>query len=198
MPTIRVQVTDTHGVAIQGFRLTSDGVEIPSTQLTQPIIVEAGPHALHFEAPGYHPLDLQASLRPSDREHPVTAVLQTQGESGPVLQTQGESTITPNRALPITLAAVSAVALGTSLYFGLRAHSQYEDLKSSCAPTCSTAQADSVRTKVLISDVTLLGSAVAIGAAAWLYFGATKIHPTAALYVQPHINGATQRLRLAF
>jgi hypothetical protein len=192
LPTIRVRVTDTHGVAIHSVWLSSDGVEIPSAQLMQPIIVEAGPHTLHFEAPGYQALDLQASLRPSDREQPVNAVLRP----------LAASTTTPSapsrQAVPLTLAALGTIAFGTSLYFGLSARSQYDDLKASCAPNCAPAQADSVREKALISDVALLGSALAVGAAAWLYFGASKDRPRAALNLEPHVDGAALRVRLFF
>ena len=194
LPTIVVRLTDVRGEPIRDVRVSADGTEIPSAQLGRPIIVEAGPHALRFEAAGFQPLSLEASLRPSDRELPVVATLHALDEPPAQPSAAGQRSL----ALPLTLAAVGAVALGTSLYFGLSAHSQYEDLKASCAPNCSQAQADSVSNKALISDVALGAAAVSLGAGAWFYFSAPGRRPLAVLNFAPRADGAALRLRIAF
>ena len=97
------------------------------------------------------------------------------------------------------------VSLGAALYFGLSSHNQYEDLKHSCAPYCPQSLADSVRTKSIVSDVTLVTGAAALGAAFWLYFSAkpqtsatTTSHATTALQVAPAQHGGALRLNVTF
>ena len=108
----------------------------------------------------------------------------------------------PNKPFPVaavTLASVSALALGGSLYFGLAARHQYHQLQAQCAPGCAEAQRQSVDDKALISDVTLAASAVALGAAAWFYFsGDATTHATAAVSLEPRPGGAGMQVHLTF
>jgi hypothetical protein len=114
----------------------------------------------------------------------------------------------PNRdsgsghALPaaaIAFAGVGVVALGSSLVFGLSAKSKYDNLKTTCAPTCAESQVDSVHTKAVVSDVALATSALAFGMAAYFYFSAEPEKAGAtALAVEPSLNGARARLRVSF
>jgi hypothetical protein len=195
LPTIRVKVTNAQGAAIEHPQLFSDGVSVPEAALAQPVILEAGPHVLRVEAAGYRALEVEKALRPSDREIEVVLVMHALDEPAPSGAKPGH----PVPALAIALASVGVVALGSSLYFGLSSHNQYEDLKSKCAPYCPQSDADSVRSKALISDVALLTSAAAFGAAAWLFFGATPDRPpAAALKLEPSARGAGLRLHVAF
>jgi hypothetical protein len=205
LPTVRVTVTDTRGVKLETFQAFADGTRIPDSELTQPVILESGPHVLRFEAVGYRPVELEKALRPSDRELEVRVILHALNEPLPgVTPTtdaahQSDAMARGVPVLAVALASVGVVALGGSLYFGLRSHDQYESLKASCAPFCNPSQADSVRSKALISDVALLTSVAAFGGAAWLYFGSRSAQrPAAALNVEPSARGAGLRLRVAF
>jgi hypothetical protein len=94
---------------------------------------------------------------------------------------------------------VGVVASAGSVIFGVRSHEQYEDLKSKCSPYCAQSEADPMRSKALISDVALLTSAAAFGAAAWLFFSSTPARPrAAALELEPNARGAGLRLHVAF
>jgi len=99
----------------------------------------------------------------------------------------------------LTFAAIGAVALGGSIYFGLSAKSQYDDLKAECAPRCAQSRIDSVRSKAVVSDVALATSLVALGAAAYFYFSAKPgDHAVTALGIEPLPQGANARLRFWF
>ncbi|HEX3855152.1 MAG TPA: hypothetical protein VHW01_29515 [Polyangiaceae bacterium] len=94
---------------------------------------------------------------------------------------------------------MGVVASAGSVIFGVRSHEQYEDLKSKCSPYCAQSEADPMRSKALISDVALLTSAAAFGAAAWLFFSSTPARPrAAALELEPNARGAGLRLHVAF
>ena len=205
LPTVRLKVTDAQGAPIANLRLSADGLAMPDAVLTRPVILEAGPHVLRFEARDFRPLEVERALRPTARELEVAVVMHRLSEPLPESGKPTGAHTAPNPAGPsvpalaVALASVGVVALGGSLYFGLRSHAQYEDLKTSCAPLCDPKQADSVRSNALISDVALLTSAAAFGAAAWVYFSSgSDRHLAAALNVQPSEQGAVVRLRVAF
>ena len=200
LPTVRLRVQDTHGAALEALSVSSDGVNIPQAELSQPVILEAGPHLLRFEAPGYQPLELEKALRPADRELAVNVVLHSLNEvvpAAPATPSAGASSAIP--AWAIVFASAGVAALGTSVYFGLSARNQNEDLKASCAPVCTQSQADSVHSKALISDIALLTSAAAFGAAAWVYLSRGPSQPAvAALSFEPRRDAAAVHLHIAF
>ncbi len=194
LPTIRLKITDPYAAPVTPTRVTADGESIAIAAIAAPIILEAGPHTLRVEATGFTPIELDRALRPTDREVEVRVVLQPPEPAKPVAPSATLAREVPSAAW--VLAGVGVVGLGASLYFGLSSHSQYDDLKATCAPYCARADADSVRTKALLSDIALVGGAAAIGGAAWLYFGA-KSH-TAAVQVAPTGHGSALRLHVTF
>jgi hypothetical protein len=205
LPTVRLRVTDVHGARVEQLRVFADGASVPETSLARPIILEAGPHVLRFEAKDCRPVEVTSALRPTDRELEIAVVLHRPSEplpSAPKPISAPEAANSGARGVPalaVALAGLGAVALGGSLYFGLRSHEQYEDLKASCAPMCNPSQADAVRSNALISDVALLTGAAALGSAAWVYFSARPAQPSiAAVNVAPSAHGAGVRLRVAF
>ena len=196
LPTIRVHASDAAGHAIAGLSVAVDGTRLGPEQLARPLVLESGPHTLRFEAPGYAPLELERALRPTDREIAVNAVFVPPAPPEPARPAPASVRRVPTASW--VLAGVGAVALGSSAYFGIRTKSRYDELKTSCAPNCSDDQADSVRHLALASDVALLTSLAAFGAAAWVYLAAPSEPPKAALLVAPRGDGVSLGLRLSF
>lgn len=197
LPTIRIRVSDAAGQAVAGVNVWVDGTPLSAEQLARPLVLEAGPHTLRFEAPGYTPLELESSLRPTDREIAVNAVLAPPAPPAPpALPAHGPARHVPTASW--VLAGVGAVALGTSVYFGVRTKSRYDELETRCAPDCSNEQADSVRHLALGSDVALITSLAAFGAAAWVYLASASEPSKAALLIAPRGDGASVGLRLSF
>lgn len=195
LPTVVLHVVDTQGRALPAVRVFADGRAVATSELSRPLVLEAGPHSLRFEAEGYEATQVQTALRPTDRELEVRATLYEQGEKARIEPRQPPSAGIPK--LSVALAGVGLVALGTSAYFGLAAQSRYNELEQSCAPDCRRADADAVESKALISDIALATSLVALGAAAWVFFG-TAEKPRAALVVAPRSDGGDARVRLTF
>src|SRR6187402_996948 len=113
LPTIRIQVHDARGNVVQGARVWVDSAPLTTEQLAAPLVLEAGPHTLRFEAAGFAPLELQQALRPTDREIAVSAVLSPPVPAAPLAPR-------PSKPVPTgswVLAGVGAVALGASGYF---------------------------------------------------------------------------------
>ncbi len=195
LPTVRIRVADALGAAIAGVRIFADGVSVPPAALAAPVILEAGPHQLRFEAPGYEPIQVETALRPTDRAVQVAVVLRP-------LEAHRTPAVAKRSGVPalsLAFAGVGVLAGVGALYFGVRARDQYRDLKRTCAPLCNPADADSMYTKAVISDVALAVSAVAFGASAWFYFSrGNATEPSAALSIQARPDGAQLGLRTSF
>lgn len=205
LPTIRLKVTGPNGAAPEGMTAWMDGVSIPSEQLGQAIVADAGPHEFRFEAPGYEPAKVENSLTPEDRDLPVVVALFPKAaspEPSPIKVAPVVPAAPAARPFPVaaaTFAGIGVLALGGSAYFGLSAKHRYDDLKSSCGHFCAESAADSVRSKALVSDIALATSVVAFGAAAWFYFRTpAQDSASAALGVEPRADGARMRLRVVF
>jgi hypothetical protein len=194
LPTIVVTVRDERGSPVASLKVSIDGAPVPLARLSSPIVLEAGPHDLRFEAPGYDPVLVEKALRPSDREVPVVVTLRP-----PQARRQTPPPDAP-RPVPTAswiLAGAGAVALGGSIYFGVRASSEYDELKRSCAPACEPSASDELWQSAVLSDVALATSVVAFTAAAVLYF-TRPTKPAAALAIAPTVRGAQARLLLSF
>jgi PEGA domain len=192
LPTIRVAIHDEHGAAVATSKLFIDGIATPLAALSAPIVLEAGPHELRVEAPGYQPVRLETALRPSDREVAVAVTLRP--PQPPRRDTSADQV--PTAAW--VLAGVGTAALGGSIYFGIRANNEYHDLKQRCAPACEPSASDGMYTKAVISDVALAASVVAFAASAIVYFTRATKPPTVALSVAPASQGGRVRVVLSF
>jgi len=181
-----------------------DGARLTPEELGHPVVVDAGPHVFRLEAPGYGAQQIEHSMRPEDREFPIRAVLHPPRlhDQSPVASSppapNAQTTPTPFPIAAVSLAGVGVVALGGAVYFGISAKHRYDQLAAECAPRCTAAQGDSVRSKVLLSDIALATSLVAFGASALFYFSAKPDAQATALSVEPRADGAYLRLRFAF
>jgi hypothetical protein len=192
LPTIRVLVLDEHRAQVASSKVFIDGTAIPFAAWSAPIVLEAGPHELRFEAPGYESVRLEKALRPSDRE--VEVVVTLRPPEAPV--DHGDAGGVPMASW--VLAGAGAAALGGAIYFGVGANDEYHELKRSCAPACAPSASDGMYTKAVISDVALTGAVIAFGAAAVVYFMHDPKRPAAAISVDPVPRGGRVGVLLSF
>ncbi len=197
LPTIRVTVRNEQGRTVEGLKVLIDGATIPLAALSAPIVLEAGPHELRFEAPGHEPVRLERALRPSDREVEVAVTLRP--PRAPIVAPAADTQSRPVPTASWILAGAGAVALGGSIYFGVRANAEYQELKDSCAPWCEPSASDNMWRNAVISDVALATSVVAFAASAIIYFTRPTRAPAAmAFSIAPAARGGQARLLLAF
>jgi hypothetical protein len=79
------------------------------------------------------------------------------------------------------LGSAAGLALATGAYLGLSGRSTAQDLRDTCAPGCDPAQVSSVRSRLLVADLTMLTGVLCAGAAAWLLWD----HPSAHAHSPP-------------
>jgi hypothetical protein len=87
------------------------------------------------------------------------------------LLTSGDQRLPPAST---ALGSLGLLSIGSFAYFGITGKHQESNLKSSCAPTCSHDDYDTMRRRLLIADVSLAVGVVSLGAATWVALAAKK------------------------
>lgn len=172
-PSIVVAVRDETGADFGDARTTLDTTVVRERLDGRPIELDPGKHTLAIEAAGRR-VQREIVVAAGEKNRLVVVTLARRAEPAPETATAARPPRTPQRShtLPIALAALSGVALGSFVGFGLDGMSDRSRLKgSACAQTrtCSSAEVDSIRTRFIVADVSLLVAIVSAGAATWLF-----------------------------
>lgn len=140
VPTIRPIVRDEANHALSGVRITVDGATPPPRD-DGAIAVEPGTHVFQFEKDGFVPLEARAEAHAGDRNHPLDVVL------------VAEKTVVaaPPKPVPASSATASYIiggfgiaALATAGVLAIAGDIDRSHLRASCAPTCDSAQVNTV------------------------------------------------------
>lgn len=165
IPSLVVEVRGDDLVA-----LTIDGAA--QANLERPIALDPGPHAVRatttrsgvlaervvlVAGEGTRRVELVSralALAAPDRASAATAPSARDGREG-----------ARTRWLPLSLGAVSAVALGSFAFFAVEGVKREAAMEASCAPACDPARVDAMQRDYLVADVALGVGLVAAGAA---------------------------------
>ena len=197
LPTIVIEARDARGQSTSAVRCTLDGERLVDGLDARAIAVNPGAHSLRCEladavvdggaAPSSEqPLAVVEGEKrrrvdvsfepPKPPEVAPTASSATSSSRASPPSPSASTALPPDAppkrtpALALTLAGVTVVGVAGFAYFGLKGLSDENQLRGSCKPTCNPAEADAVRTKYHVADVSLGIGILAAGLAAWVYF----------------------------
>jgi hypothetical protein len=201
LPTIVIEARDARGQKATAVRCTLDGERLVDGIDDRAIAINPGAHALKCEltdaaaagagvsseqplavVEGEKRRKVDVSFEPPKPHDiaPIPSAALTASPSASTAPTASASSATlpdapPKRApaLAITLAGVAVVGVAGFSYFGLKGLSDENQLRASCKPTCNPADADALRAKYHVADVSLGIGVLAAGVAAWLFFSDT-------------------------
>jgi hypothetical protein len=160
-PTVILSFQRPDGSDAASAQVTIDG---RATALDGRVLsLDPGPHTVRVELDGFEPLDVQALLQEGEQRRHVggTLVARAARLAAPAP--------TPSRAPFIAMVSVGALATGLGIGFGTAALVEYKQLESSCSPRCSPAQASVVRTRAIVTDVSLAIGVASFATAIGLY-----------------------------
>lgn len=208
-PTVVFVVRDEHGDDVADVAVSMDGESIAARNDGRPLAVDAGQHLFTFVAPHHREQrqSLIVSAGEKNRVVPIRMELEADAskvDARPSSEARAASSSVP--ALPIVLGGVGVLALGSFAYFGLTARSDLHALEASpCASsrTCAEGDVRSIRTRLLLADVSLGVGVVALGAAAWVWLSrdrssAPSITSALPIDVRPSLGGLSVQVRLGF
>ncbi len=197
LPSVVVTARDAQGQDLVSVHVTVDGKPFTDTLDGKAIPIDPGIHAFHLETAGAASIDQQVVVREGEKNRSLAVTFGPPGgakssEAGATPPAAGAEPPPPPAThgggppvLTYVLGGVGVVAMGSFAFFGITGTNDASNLRSTCAPACSTSQVDSVRHKLLAADISLGVGVVAIGAAAVLWI----THPSASASVSTGSTG---------
>jgi hypothetical protein len=194
-PTVIFRVRSAEGQDVADATLTVDGARQPLDS-SAPIVLDAGAHAVHATGPNGEIVDERVVLVEGEQGRVVVLRFPATATTGP--RPARPTDVAPEPVAggftPVTTVALVVGALGIAgfTYFGLKARSDLDSLRNTCAPFCASSDLSSVKTEALAADIALGVGVVAIGVAAYSFFSHREAPAAASLFeIRPRIGGAT-------
>lgn len=184
VPTVQFEVTGPKGEPITAVRVFVDGELLLEELDGKPVPLDPGDHELRFEIEGAEPETRQVLVRQGHKDRAVQVSFAAGKAAEPEVAPPAEPAPTadappeavdesaepgPLRPYAWIAGGVGAAALVSWGVFAALGSSQQSDLESTCKPNCASSDVDSVRTKYLIADVSLITGIVGLGAGVVLY-----------------------------
>jgi hypothetical protein len=200
MPSVVLVARDAAGRDLRDVHVTLDGGPLVDHLDAHAIPIDPGEHAFRFERGGVT-VEERVMVREGEKARLLTVTVDAAPRAGP--EPPAEPTATAPRSTNVATYIVGGLglaALGAFGYFGLSGRSEYFDLEHSCAPHCTSSQTAPGRTKLIVADISLGVSVVALGVAAYMLLtrsSVTKAAPGAGrthLDVQTSARGAVGSL----
>jgi hypothetical protein len=171
IPTVVVSAKDPTGAELIDVRVLVDGELLTNRLdgLAQP--VDPGIRLFRFEREGIAPVEREVVIREGERGRRLSIVLAAP-EVGPVRPEKPKPEPRPAPYPPVAtyvFGGIGVAALGSFAYFGIKGTANADELGETCGKdkTCTEEQISPVRTQLLVADVSLGISLVAIGAAVY-------------------------------
>lgn len=174
IPSVVVVVRDEADHDVPVARVLVDGVPRAEAASGRAIELDPGAHAFRVEPRSTPAIEQAFTVYQGERGR-ILRVAAPRADAPiaprlppgyPVPPPPGEA---PERQSILPVAVVgglSVAVLATSAFLGLTGRQQLDDLRGSCAPACTDDQVSPVRTRLVLSDVTLgvglVGAAVAV------------------------------------
>jgi hypothetical protein len=176
IPTVVVVARDEADRDVPAARLLVDGTPRAELVSGRPFELDPGAHVFRVERTGASAIEQSFTIYQGERGRllrvtvpradvavaprlPLASPVPAAPPSPPVSER-------PSVLPAAVVGGLSVAALVTSAVLGLTGRQQLSDLRSSCAPACADDQVNPVRTRLVVSDVTLgaglVGAAIAI------------------------------------
>jgi hypothetical protein len=175
IPTVVVVARDDADREVPVTRLLVDGVARPEVASGRAFELDPGSHVFRVERAGGPPVERLFTVYEGERDRmlriAVPPVPAEPSRAVPPAYAVRPAPPAPAGERPSIIPAavvggLSVAVLVTSAVLGLTGRQQLDGLRSSCAPACTDDQVNPVRTRLVLSDVTLgvglVGAAVAV------------------------------------
>jgi len=197
IPTVVFGAKDPDGRDVDGVSVKMDGASLAPKLDGRAVSVDPGNHVFTFEAPGYAAKDERVLLREREQGRAVSVTLTPlSGRPSPPRPVDrpppAKGAGPPLLTWILGGAGVGLVGAGAAVY--VLGVVQRNDLEKECAPNCTDAQIDPVRTKNVVGvALGAAGVSALVGAAVvWLVAPGSSDGAQAGLWLGPgslHVGG---------
>ncbi|WP_394848283.1 hypothetical protein LZC95_12575 [Pendulispora brunnea] len=163
IPTVVISAVDAAGNDLVDVKVSVDGRPWLERLTGAETAIDPGPHRFRLEAAGAEPVEEALVVAERQKGRVLRAKFGRPASAAPVEKTP-EAPVAA-----YVVGGVGVAALASFAFFGLKGLSDYNHLKDTCDPNCSTSDTDAVKTKFLVADVSLGVGVVALGVATYLF-----------------------------
>jgi hypothetical protein len=199
LPSIVVTVRDPGGKDLVKVRVSVDGQPLASSLDGKAVNVDPGLRHFRFEADGNKPLEREVLIREGEQRRSISVQLSAP-EHDKSLPPPAAPRKTPTAAFVV--GGLGIVALGSFAAFGILGKKEAANLRDTCGVThsCSESDVNATRAKLIIADVSLGTSVLALGIATYLFLSNSSTKSTSALQVgaTPIARGGAGAVGFAF
>ncbi|WP_394837778.1 hypothetical protein LVJ94_12775 [Pendulispora rubella] len=165
MPTLLISAVDAAGNDLVDVKVSVDGRPWLDRLTGTETAIDPGPHQFRLEAAGAEAVE--ETLVVAERQKGRALRAKFARVNAPAPPKKPEAASAPVAAYVV--GGVGVAALASFAFFGLKGISDYNHLKDTCDPNCSTSDTDAVKTKFLVADISLGVGVVALGVATYLF-----------------------------
>jgi hypothetical protein len=181
MPSIVLSAQDATKHDVIRVRVTIDGKPLVESLDGRAVAVDPGPHVLRFEMDGRKPVEQRVLIREGEQRRAISiqfpSTIASVDQATPTFPPPSRLASPPPDTTPVripigsmVLGGVALAALGSFAFFGITGKNDLAALRDTCGVTRSCAQEDvnATRGKLIVADVSLGVSVVALGVATGL------------------------------
>jgi hypothetical protein len=170
-PSIVARAYDSKGNDLTDVSVTLGDQPLANSLDGMAVPVDPGEHRFVFRRAGFEPVTQTVTIRQGEKFKSIEVRLGPD-EQAPLLTESGTDGSVPLSTTRLaaggTLVGVGVVGVVGFTWLGLTARSQESELEDECSPACSKARVSSVRTRYVLSNVSLGLGVAALGTAAWV------------------------------
>lgn len=181
MPTVVFEVSDASGKPLANARVLVDGKLLKDPIDDAEVAIDPGDHVLRYELPGAEPIEQGVTVREGEKARKLSILFDTSAPVAPPPPPPPEGSGGGPPVAAFVLGGVGVLGIGAFVTLGVLGKSQRDELRDTCAPSCSEDDVSSVRTKLILADVSLGVGVVSLGVATYLFLssGPSKPPPAA-------------------
>jgi hypothetical protein len=171
-PTVVFKVSDDKGFALADATVKVDGTVVTEHLDGRAVAVDSGSHVVRVEKPGYQPTEQTLVFKDAEKDREVSLSVQHVLATPPPAPRPEPESPSPRAGIPVGSYigwGVGALGLLGFAGFGLKANLDYSGYKDSCGNNCTTDDRDSLKTTMIIADVSLVVGLVGAGVGTVLY-----------------------------
>lgn len=180
LPTVVLHAQSAAGDDLGDVDVTLDGAPLASSLDGKPITADPGAHTLRFvRRPSGEAVRLDVVLVEGEKRRLLRVRFAPEAAPLPAVSPPpahaSRDLAEPSpllRPLPLALGGVALAGGVVFTVFALRAQGSLDELRATCAPSCTAESFDPVRRDALVADLGLAVGVVALASAAWIVLSA--------------------------
>jgi hypothetical protein len=181
IPSVVLEAEDEDGTIFE-VAVSMDGKPFASQLDGKAIELDPGLHTFVFRYKDRPPFEQRVIVREGERSklvHASFAIAKPNQPGGVVRGPTPQTPIVPtHRPIPTSVyiaGGAAALGLATFVVMGAWGKSENSNLSESCRPFCSDSDVNGVKTKLIVADIGLGVSVVALAVGAVLFFGRPEV-----------------------